>query len=170
MRYNYCPDCGERLIDKNIGDEGMIPFCEKCSRPWFDGFYTCILAAVVNEFGEVALIRQGYVSTEYCVGVAGHIKCGETAETAAAREVMEEIGLVPESVKFIQSSWYEKKGMLMLGFRVNVKKGSLTPSCEVDSADWYSPEEALKALRPGSDIQRLVSAAINYPEKEVCAK
>ncbi len=170
MKYSFCPDCGERLTEKNIGDEGMTRWCEKCSRPWFDGFYTCILAAVVNELGEVALIRQGYVSTEYCVGVAGHIKCGETAEAAAAREVEEEIGLVPESVEFIQSSWYEKKGMLMLGFRVNVKKAELKPSCEVDSADWYSPEKAMQVLRPGSNIQRLVAAAVDCHENEVCAK
>lgn len=161
MRFEFCPDCGSRNIEKPLGDEGMVKWCEKCRKPWFDYSYTCILCAAVNEFGEIALIRQGYVSEEYYVGVAGHIKCGETAEQSVIREVTEEIGIVPESVSYIESSWYTKKGMLMLGFRADVKKSELVPSCEVDSARWFLPDDALKALREGSNIYNLVKKIIN---------
>lgn len=49
MRFTFCPHCGTKLIGKEIGDEGVIPFCEKCSIPLWDMFTTSIIAAVVNE-------------------------------------------------------------------------------------------------------------------------
>ena len=58
----------------------------------WDTFTTSIIAAVVNEYREVALLRQNYVSKERFVCVAGIMKIGESAEDAVIREVKEEIG------------------------------------------------------------------------------
>lgn len=33
MHFTYCPHCGTKLTGKEIGDEGIIPYCEKCSVP-----------------------------------------------------------------------------------------------------------------------------------------
>lgn len=30
MKFTYCPHCGRELIKKEIGDEGVIPYCENC--------------------------------------------------------------------------------------------------------------------------------------------
>ena len=85
MRFTYCPHCGDQLVKKEIGDEGLIPFCEKCSTPLWDMFETCIITAVVNEKNEVALLKQSYVTTETYVCVAGHMKIGESAEETVIR-------------------------------------------------------------------------------------
>lgn len=156
MRYKYCPECGEKAVLREIGDEGLIPYCEKCQRPWFDIFPTCVICAAVNEFGEVALIKQGYVTDANYICVAGYMKSGEAAEDAAAREVEEEIGLEATSVEYIRSYPYAKKDMLMLGFKVNVKKAELKLSCEVDSARWFSLDEARDFMREGSIAWQLV--------------
>lgn len=66
MRFTYCPHCRKRLIQKEIGDEGMIPYCENCSISLWGMFTTSIIAAVVNEDREVALLRQNYVSAINC--------------------------------------------------------------------------------------------------------
>ena len=87
MKYTFCPHCGDKLIKKEIGDEGLIPFCERCSVPLWDSFTTCIITAVVNEENEVALIKQSYVSTANYVCVAGVMKLGESAEETVIREV-----------------------------------------------------------------------------------
>ena len=71
MRFTFCPHCGMKLVEKQIGDEGMIPYCEGCKIPLWDMFTTCIIAAVVNENREVALLRQNYVSETNYVCVAG---------------------------------------------------------------------------------------------------
>lgn len=156
MKFKYCPQCGEELKAKVLGDEGEVPFCEKCSRPWFEHFSTCVIVLVINEEDEVALLRQGYVSEDYYVCVAGYIQCGETAEATAVREVGEELGLKVEELNFTRSYAMEKKDMLMLAFEAHVKKAEFTLSQEVDRADWMTFEEAHAKMRPGSVAIQLV--------------
>ncbi len=160
MRFSYCPHCGTKLISKEIGDEGMIPFCEKCNIPLWDMFTTSIIAAVVNEYEEVALLRQNYVSTTKYVCVAGIMKIGESAEETVIREVKEEIGQDVEDLEFISSYPYEKKEMLMLGYKASVSKQDFKLSGEVDSVEWVKYENALSLLREGSIGWQLVKAVI----------
>lgn len=162
MHFTFCPQCGNKLIDKEIGDEGKIPFCNVCSRPFWDMFATSVICAVTNEFGEVALIRQNYVSQSNYVCVAGIMQLGESAEETAKREIKEEIGLDVENLTYVRSYFYEKKTMLMLGFRASVKKSDFVLSGEVDSAQWFEPKEALLKLREGGVAYRLV--------KEICSE
>ena len=160
MHFTYCPHCGKKLIDKEIGDEGKIPYCENCNIPLWDMFTTSIIAAVVNEDKEVALLRQNYVSTTNYVCVAGIMKIGESAEETVTREVKEEIGQNVESLKFISSYPFEKKEMLMLGYKATVKKQNFNLSVEVDSAEWVKYENALELLREGSIAWQLVKTVI----------
>ncbi len=160
MRFTYCPHCGTKLISKEIGDEGMIPYCEKCNIPLWDMFTTSIIAAVVNEYREVALLRQNYVSLTKYVCVAGIMKLGESAEETAIREIKEEIGQDVEELKYVGSYPYEKKEMLMLGFKATVKKKDFKLSSEVDAAEWVRYENALSLLREGSIAWQLVKSVI----------
>lgn len=161
MRFTYCPHCGNELIKKEIGDEGLVPFCENCDVPLWDMFTTCIITAVVNEENEVALLKQSYMPTATYVCVAGHMKIGESAEDAVIREVKEELGLDVEELEFIKSYPYEKKEMLMLGYKAKVKKANFVLSQEVDTAKWFSFEDALENIREGSIAWQLVKAVIN---------
>ena len=160
MRFTYCPHCGTKLIGKEIGDEGVIPFCDRCNVPLWDMFTTSIIAAVVNEYGEVALLRQGYVSQTNYVCVAGIMKLGESAEETVIREIKEEINQDVEALEFIRSYPYEKKEMLMLGYKATVKKKDFKLSGEVDSAVWVKFEKALSLLREGSIAWQLVKTVI----------
>lgn len=160
MRFTYCPHCGTKLIGKEIGDEGIIPYCYNCNIPLWDMFTTSIIAAVVNEYGEVALLRQNYVSKTKYVCVAGIMKIGESAEETVIREVKEETGQDVESLEFICSYPYEKKEMLMLGYKATVRKKDFMLSGEVDSAEWVKCENALSLLREGSIGWQLVNTVI----------
>ncbi len=160
MHFIYCPQCGNKLTDKEIGDEGQIPFCDVCRRPFWDMFTTCVICAVINEHGEIALIRQSYVSQTKYVCIAGIIKLGENAEQTAAREIKEEIGLDTECLKYIRSYFYDKKSMLMLGYKAEVKKSDFVLSSEVDSAEWIPADKALYKLREGSIAWELVKEVI----------
>ncbi len=150
MKFRFCPDCGRELSRKQIGDEGLVPFCASCSRPWFGFSYPCVICLVVNELGEFALLRQNYISAEHFVLVSGYIQQGETAENAAAREVFEETGLTVTETRYILSRHYEKSDCLMLGFLCRVKKAEFHISGEVDEIGWFSLERAEELLREGS--------------------
>ena len=162
MHFTYCPYCGSKAIQKEIGDEGKIPYCTQCEIPLWDMFITSIICAVVNEQKEIALLRQNYVSQTHFVCLAGVIKMGETAEETVRREVKEEIGLDVEWLEYIETYPYPKKEMLMLGYKVYVKKDNFTLSKEVDSVEWVPLENALEKLREGSIAWKLVKQC-RYP-------
>ena len=89
MIYKFCPTCGEHLDMRLIGDEGLVPYCEVCLKPWFNIAPLCVLAMVINEYDEVCLLTQHYVSKTHKVFVAGYYKPGESAEAAIKREIFE---------------------------------------------------------------------------------
>ena len=157
MHFSHCPNCGQKLASRVLGDEGLVPWCETCSRPWFDAFSTCIIAAVMNKKGEVLLQRERR-RPDREVLVAGFIKPGESAEDAARREIAEETGLTATSMRYVSSYPHMNGDMLMLGFCAQAE-GDLQPSdSEILSARWCMPEEAIAALQEGSIAQQVVQA------------
>lgn len=156
MKIKYCPVCGSEAIQKEIGDEGLMPFCPTCQMPLWDYFNTSIICAVVNEQEEIALLRQNYVSTTNYVCVAGHMKSAESAEETVTREVKEEIGQDVEQLIYIRSYPYEKKNLLMLGFLAKVNKKDFKLSGEVDGVEWFPLNDALSMLREGGIAWQLV--------------
>ena len=159
MCFQYCPHCGTKSVLKEIGDEGLVPWCPACRQPLFPMFSTCIIALAVDELGEVALLRQGYISAQYHVLVSGYMKPGESAEECAAREIKEELGLEVSRLSITGTYWFEKKDMLMIGFVARVHKQDFHLSQEVDRAVWVTPEQALTMVHPGRAISRLVLEA-----------
>lgn len=156
MKIKYCPVCGSEAIQKEIGDEGLMPFCPTCQMPLWDYFNTSIICAVVNEQEEIALLRQNYVSTTNYVCVAGHMKSAESAEETVTREVKEEIGQDVEQLIYIRSYPYEKQNLLMLAFLAKVNKKDFKLSGEVDSVEWFPLSDALSMLREGGIAWQLV--------------
>jgi len=147
MRFTYCPDCGEKLILKQIGDEGEIPYCNNCKKPLFDMFSTCVIVLVKN--GEnVLLLNQSYISTQYRNLVSGYMKPGESAEECAMREVEEEVGIKLEKLEIIGTYWFSKKGLLMIGFMGETTQTSVKLSCEVDNAEWVAYDKASELVHP----------------------
>lgn len=130
MQFKFCPECGEKLITKTIGDEGETSFCENCGRPWFSFSYPCVICLLTDGTGKYALIRQTYATRNY-VCVAGFIKEHETAEQTALREIREETGLEVLNMRYISSYYYPKHDNLMLGYLCTVKHGEFRLSGEV---------------------------------------
>ena len=166
MRFEYCPHCGTKAVQREIGDEGLMPYCESCERPLFDMFPVCVLCAAADEEGRFLLIKQSYVSCANYVGVAGYIKSGESAEDAARREVAEELGIEPVSVTLLGTYPYAKKDMLMIGFLARIPHAEPKLSGEVDNAEWFDAEGALKAVRGGSIIENVLIDSISLIKKE----
>jgi NAD+ diphosphatase len=165
MKFIHCPLCGEKLIPKKIGDEGLVPYCSTCERPMFNIPYACTLTLVVNELGEVILIKQNYVSQSNYVLVAGYIKSGENAEETSIREVQEEVGVTPHTVRYVKSYYYEKHDMLMLGFIAFADKCDLSISGEVDEAGWFTVNKAETLVREGSIAMQLLKDYISTKSK-----
>ncbi|MCD2257354.1 NAD(+) diphosphatase [Agrilactobacillus fermenti] len=151
MAYNFCPTCGTKLILKTAGDDGKIPYCSVCERFWFPVFTDCVLVLVHNEFNEIALAKMPYLSEKYESLISGYMQVGETAETAAAREVEEELGITElTNLHFTGTYWFHKTGVLMHGFIALAKKQKLTLSSELTSAEWVPVDKVPNFLFPDS--------------------
>lgn len=165
MRFTYCPYCGTKLGKREIGDEGIIPYCENCKIPLWDMFTTSIICAAVNQYNEIVLLQQDYVSKTNHVCIAGIMKIGESAEETVVREVKEETGLDVGELQFIRTFPYEKKDLLMIGYFARVKKADFVLSSEVDAAEWVPLKDALTKLKKGSIAWQLVERVIEIMEK-----
>lgn len=148
MRYKFCPECGSSLIDRKAGDEGNVPYCEHCERFWFDSFGSCVIVLVANEYNEIALLQQNYISTEYMSFVSGYICPGENAEETAMREVEEEIGIKLECLEYAGTHWFAKKDLLMHGFLGYAKRKEFVLSDEVDNAIWVPAVDIVDKIFP----------------------
>ena len=148
MRFKFCPQCGNRLIEKLAGDDGLIPFCDSCKKFYFDSFASCVIILVANELHEIAMLHQSYLSLEHRTFVAGFIKPGESAEETAIREVKEELGIDVERLEYAGTYWFGARDQLMHGFIGFVRKQDFKLSSEVDDAEWISLENAPNEMFP----------------------
>ena len=148
MHYLYCPICGNRLIPKPAGDDGDVPFCLACNAYRFDTFPSVSIVMVVNEFHEIAMLRQLYLSDRYWTFVSGFIKPGETAEETAVREVSEELGLQVRKLDYAGTYWFGDQEELMHAFIGHVLKSDFVRSIEVDAAEWVPYPEAPSRMFP----------------------
>jgi len=170
MHFRYCPDCGGHLSGRILGDEGEVPWCDNCGKPLFDVFPVAIIALVHNEKGEVLLLRQDYISTEFHNLVSGYVIPGEDAETCAVREIFEETGQKVEKLELVLTNWFEKKQMMMIGFFAEVTSQPLKLSDEVNSAAWHDPGEILDLVstRPGSTSRILCERYLQSIRRQTC--
>ena len=152
MHFTFCPQCGAKLGSVPFGDDGRVPWCKACHKPFFDIFPVVAITMVVNEEEEVALLKPKYMSEQYYNFVSGYVQPGEAAELCAAREVQEEIGLQARDVHFVCSHWESEQQMLLLGFAARATKGSFTLSEEINAAKWVPVAQALDLVYPEGNI------------------
>ena len=113
---------------------------------------------VINEqTGEILLIKQ--YGRPFFILVAGYVNCGEPLEHAVGREIKEETGMTVSRVKFNRTNFFEPSNTLMCNFTAFVKDASeLSPNREIDSYQWFSPNEARQNIRPNSLAERFLNA------------
>ena len=147
---NYCFQCGTKLINKQCNNEGEVPYCNKCEMFRFPTFSSAISAIVLNPDKNKVLLIQQYGRKDNIL-VAGYINKGEDAEQTLVREIKEETGLNVKDYQYMKSSYYEKTNTLMCNFICVVDSEDLSQvNEEVDKAEWFSFEEALKNIKSKS--------------------
>ncbi|MDE7264338.1 MAG: NUDIX domain-containing protein [Anaeroplasmataceae bacterium] len=145
----YCPECGTKLEKKEIENEGLIPYCSKCKTLHFPHFNTAVSMVITTKDMDRALLIEQYGKKKYIL-VAGYVNKGEDAETAAKREILEEVGLQTIQLIFQRTAYYEKSNTLMINFIAVVEDERVQPNDEVDSYAWFSLEEAKHQIAKGS--------------------
>lgn len=168
MKFKYCPDCGEKLELRQLGDEIDVPWCTSCDKPWFPVFPVATIALVYDDDNNVLLLRQNYISTEFRNLVSGYVVPGERAEETMLREIKEETGLDVLDWSLRGTWWFAKKDMMMIGFMAHVRRSPLVLSSEVDGASWHTASEAITLVhqRPESVSRILTQMFLDEINKE----
>ena len=159
----YCYECGSKLTERTLENEGMIPYCEKCGEYRFPIFSTAVSMIVENPDKTKILLIQQY-GRKNNILVAGYVNKGENAENAVMREVMEETGLKVVDMHFNKSEYFEKTNTLMLNYACTVENESLAHlnTGEVDKAQWFTHERARENIKPQSLAEKFL---LHYLDK-----
>ncbi len=166
MVQKHCPECGAHLIMKELANEGMVPYCESCQAYRFP-MYNVAVSMIVRDpdNGKILLIKQ-YGRPDYIL-VAGYVARGEAAEDAARRELMEETGMQARDVYFNRTRFFEPSNTLMCNFTVFVKDGeALHTNREIDSCQWFTPEEARENIKKGSLARYFLESYLDGLDRE----
>ena len=111
------------------------------------------VGAFIIRDGKILLIRRAY---EPCAGKwsvpGGTIKLGETAIDALRREVFEELGVRPKSIRLLDIYEYismDEDGRIkyhyvIIDFLVDLESFEITPSSEILEYGFFTMDEALE--------------------------
>lgn len=108
---------------------------------------------IFNDAGEVALQKRS-ASCNYCplhwsMSAAGHVDAGESYETAALRELQEEMGVELPIMFVTKTSFVDPRGIKkFIGVYAARSNGPFTLSPdEVDQVQWFSRVETERLLQ-----------------------
>jgi len=154
-RLRYCRFCGKELVIKTLLDGSNEKYCPKCDQVFFDEPSPAVIVAVTND-ERILLTRSVGWEHPYWGFVAGHVKSGETAEEAAVREVSEEVSLEVAGLELLGTYAPKDRGLLMIGFRAEVRSTDIRKSQELERAEWFTIHKPLP-LRPGSTSAQIAT-------------
>lgn len=150
MSNKYCQECGSKLIEKELEDEGIIPYCPTCNEYRFFQYNIAVSMIVINEEnGKILLIKQ-YNKNSFIL-VAGYVNRGESLESAVAREIKEETSMLVSRISFNRSKFFQPSNTLMCNFIAFVKNDrQLKVNKEIDYYEWFDENEARTNIKANS--------------------
>jgi len=155
----YCCYCGNKLNLKLLNDGSNEKYCQLCDHVFFNSPSPAIIVAVTNG-SKILLTRSIEWTHSYWGLIAGHIKSSETAEHAAKREILEEVGIFIHNVTILRT-FIHRKNLLMIAFKACTSENKISPSQELAAATWFNLDEPLP-LRPTSIASQVVRQL--YPD------
>ena len=139
-RVRFCQQCGSELGQRDI--EGAIrPYCERCGTPVF--FDPKLAAVVLTEIdGKLLMVRRG---VEPQMGrwafPSGYVDRGESVESAARREVLEETGMIVEIESQLGVYSSDGRDVVLVAFAARVTGGTLRAGHDAQEVGLFAPDD-----------------------------
>ncbi len=163
QRHNFCGVCGH---DTEVISAGHSRKClsEACGAQHFPRTDPAVIM-LVHDDDRIILGRNPRIPAGMYSILAGFVEPGESLEDTVRREVLEEVNVTVEDVRYHSSQPWPFPCSLMIGFTARATSFDVTPDpTELDDAGWYSradlrasPEdETFRLPRKDSIARRLI--------------
>jgi len=159
QKSRFCGQCG---AGTQLLKTEHAKTCPQCGLVVYPKISPAIIVAITK--GDKILLARGnrFTSKFYSV-LAGFVEPGENLEQCVKREVLEEVGIQVDNIRYFGSQPWPFPDSLMLGFTAEYAGGELKldPS-EILDADWFSADSLPEIPGPISIARRLID---NFMEK-----
>lgn len=133
-----CSSCGGKLTPSNK-DYGR--YCESCGKIFYVPIAPAIITAVEHDGKLLLAHNSAWPDNRYSV-IAGFVEPGETLEDTVRREILEEVAIEVDNIKYFASQPWPFPNSLMLGFTAEYKSGEVKPDGEeITDAKFFTPAE-----------------------------
>ena len=141
-----CERCGG-ITRAALG--GFVRSCRRCGQQLFPRQDPAVIVAIVDGLDRLLLAHQASWPTGRVSVLAGFVEAGETIEQAAAREVLEEVGLRLTKVQYLVSQPWPFPRSLMLGMVAHAEGEPHPDGVEISWAKWFSRDDYAAAVASG---------------------
>jgi NAD+ diphosphatase len=137
--HTHCPRCG---ATSEPDQSGWIRRCTKDGSEHYPRTDPAVIMAVTDDADRLLLARSPHWPEGRLSVLAGFVEPGESLEAAVAREVLEEVGVVVEQVRYLGNQPWPFPSSLMVGFTARAVDPTLhLDMAEIVEALWVSRGE-----------------------------
>jgi NAD+ diphosphatase len=148
--HRFCGQCGNPAEDHPRERAKQCPACGLVNHPRVS---PAIIVAVVKD-REILLAHATRFPAKFYSVLAGFVEPGESLEGCVRREVLEEVGVLVENIRYFGSQPWPFPDSLMVGFTAEYAGGELRPDpSEIADAGWFAAG-SLPQIPPRISIAR----------------
>jgi 8-oxo-dGTP diphosphatase len=135
----YCPKCGQPMATREAFGR-MRPVCPRCGHVAFRDPKVAA-GVIVERNGQILLTRRAHDPGRGRWGLpAGYMEWDEPVEAAAAREVLEETGLIVQVERLVGVYSFPGRGVVLIVYAGRMLGGGLRTSEESESVEFFAPD------------------------------
>ncbi len=152
--HRYCGSCGSRT---EVSEKENVLVCPSCGNLNYPVISPAVITRITRG-DEILLAHNANFPEGRYSHIAGFIEPGESAEDAIRREVLEEVGLHVENIKFFSSQPWPMPHSLMLAFTAECSDpGEPVPDgVEIVDARWFTRDNMPDLPGAGSIAGRML--------------
>ena len=151
--HQYCGRCGghtEPRLDE------LARSCPACGLISYPEVTPAVIVAVIRG-EEILLARSRRFQGSFFSVLAGFVEAGETFEECVKREVMEEVAIAVDNIRYFGSQPWPFPHSLMVGFTAEYAGGEISiDDKEISEAGWFTAEALPEVPRTGTIARRLI--------------
>lgn len=145
--HTHCPRCGART---EPDQSGWIRRCPQDDSEHYPRTDPAVIMAVTDDSDRLLLARSPHWPEGRLSVLAGFVEPGESLEAAVAREVLEEVGIVVDRVRYLGNQPWPFPSSLMVGFTSHAADPTLHLDMdEIVEAFWVSRAELRDMVMAG---------------------